>query len=298
MGTAPAILIRPRAVLILGRVSNLPTVLSNALAGIILSGGAPEIGPADAARALLALVLFYIGGMYLNDAMDVEIDARERPGRPIPKGDASRAAVFTAGFALLGLGLALAAAAGPRAGVAAGALVGAILLYDWIHKRTAAAPLVMGLCRLLCYGTAAAMAGGRLDAPGLWIGGTGLFCLVVGLTYAARQEAYDRLGAAWPLAVLAMPLIIAIGAALTGQGAVPLALALSLALGLACAAGLRRFFRRAPGDVPRAVALLIAAIALYDAALIAAAGGDVAVVAVAVLCFPLTLILQRVIPGT
>ncbi|MEA1675980.1 UbiA family prenyltransferase [Nitrospirillum sp. BR 11163] len=299
MGSAPAVLIRPRAVLILGRVSNLPTVLSNALAGIILSGGAWP----DAARAVLALALFYIGGMYLNDAMDVEIDARERPSRPIPRGDASRAAVFTAGFALLALGLALAAATGPRGGLAAGALAAAILLYDWMHKRTAAAPLVMGLCRLLCYGTAAAMAGGRLDAPALLAGGAGLFCLVVGLTYAARQEAYDRLGAVWPLAVLALPLAVAIGAALTGGetaplALAPLALALSLALGLAIAAGLRRFFRRAPGDVPRAVALLIAAIALYDAALIAAAGGDTAAVAVAAMCFPLTLTLQRVIPGT
>lgn len=292
MGAAPAVLIRPRAVLILGRVSNLPTVLSNTLAGTILAGAAWT----DAASAMLALALFYTGGMYLNDAMDVEIDKRERPGRPIPRGDASRTAVFMAGFALLALGLALAAATGPQGVVAAGALAGAILLYNWIHKRVAAAPLVMGLCRLFCYATAAVMAGGQLAAPGLLVGGAGLFCLVVGLTYAARQESYDRLGAVWPLAVLAVPLAIAGGAALLAGKLIPLGL--SLALALACAKGLHYLFRRAPGDVPRAVALLIAAIALYDATLIAAIDGDIVAVALAALCFPLTLTLQRVIPGT
>ena len=30
--------------------------------------------------------MFYIGGMYLNDAFDRDIDARERPERPIPSG--------------------------------------------------------------------------------------------------------------------------------------------------------------------------------------------------------------------
>ena len=65
----------------LGRVSNLPTVWTNALAGLVLAGQAgwdPRIPP-----LLLALSLFYVAGMYLNDAFDREIDARERPERPI-----------------------------------------------------------------------------------------------------------------------------------------------------------------------------------------------------------------------
>ena len=38
---------------------------------------------------LLAMSLFYVGGMYLNDYFDRAIDARERPERPIPAGDIS-----------------------------------------------------------------------------------------------------------------------------------------------------------------------------------------------------------------
>ncbi len=293
MGVGTAVLIRPRAALILGRVSNLPTVLSNAMAGIALSG----VGTLDGvARAAIVLALFYVGGMYLNDAFDAEIDARERPGRPIPKGDASLGAVFATGFVLIALGVALAALSGLQAGLCGGLLAGAILLYDALHKRTAAAPAIMGLCRLLSYATAAAIAGGGALAPWMLLGAGGLFCHVVGLTFAARQEAYDRLDKAWPLGVLAVPLAGALWVALGSPAALVLWAALAAATGWA----VHRLFRRAPGDVPRAVAVLIAAIALYDAVLIAAAGaGAAAPLAVAAaLCFPLTLALQKVIPGT
>lgn len=296
MGAATAVLIRPRAVLVLGRVSNLPTVLSNALAGIALAG-IPLAGaawsPAAVIGATAALALLYVGGMYLNDAFDAEVDARERPARPIPRGDAARGAVFAAGFALVGAGVVLTAAAGASALLCGALLAGAILLYDAVHKRTAAAPAIMGLCRLLAYLTAAAMAGGEAPGTVLLLGAGGLFCHVVGLTYAAKQEAYDRLDNAWPLAVLAVPLAGAAWAA----AAAPLALLLWVALAAATAWAVRRLFRRAPGDVPRAVAALIAAIALYDAVLIAAAGQPMAALAAA-LCFPLTLALQRIVPGT
>jgi 4-hydroxybenzoate polyprenyltransferase len=162
-----------------------------------------------------------------------------------------------------------------------------------VHKRTALSPLVMGLCRLLCYFVAAAMAGGDPEAPILWIGAGGLFCHVVGLTFAARQEAFDRLESIWPLAILAIPLGVAL--AFSRGGA--LSLAFAFALAGAAAFGFRLLARRRPGDVSRAVGLLIAAIALYDAALIAGAGATGFALAAA-LCFPATLILQRTIPGT
>ncbi|MEA2755113.1 MAG: hypothetical protein QOJ54_1402 [Aliidongia sp.] len=292
MGIASTRLIRPRAALVLGRVSNLPTIVSNALAGVILSA-VPDCSTARMMTGVLALILFYVGGMYLNDAFDAPVDAVERPARPIPRGDAARGTVFVLGFLLLTLGLAVTAAARSEAGWTGAALAAAIILYDVIHKRTALAPLVMGLCRLLSYLTVAAIIGSRLDAWPLLIGAVGLFSHVVGLTYAARQEAYDRLEATWPLAVLAVPLAWALW---FGRH-VPLALVLWAGLAAASALGLHRLFRRAPGDVPQAVALLIAAIALYDAVLIAASGATEAAF-VAALCFPATLALQRIIPGT
>ena len=89
----------------LGRVSNLPTVWTNTLAGIVLAGG--NAGDRRTVPLIVALSLFYVAGMYLNDAYDAEIDARERPERPIPSGQVSAETVFAAGFGMMVLGLAL-----------------------------------------------------------------------------------------------------------------------------------------------------------------------------------------------
>jgi 4-hydroxybenzoate polyprenyltransferase len=279
---------RLRTALRLGRVSNLPTVWTNAMAGAALAGGAEAGGIALAA---LSLSLSYVAGMWLNDAFDADHDAALRAARPIPAGEASRSAVFAGGAAMLAGGVALAAPLGAGAFLCALTVAGAVVLYDWLHKRTALSPLLMGATRFLalCLG---GLAAGGADAAVL-IGAAGLFALVVGLSYAAKQEAYDRIGAAWPLAVLAVPVLIALDSAFADSRAAPLALGLAAALAFA----LRRLVRRAPGDVPGAVTLMIASIALYDGALAAGAGAP----GLAVLCaagFVLTRRLQRAVPGT
>jgi 4-hydroxybenzoate polyprenyltransferase len=78
------------ALLVLGRVSNLPTVWSNCLAGWVLQGR----GSAWRFTVLcFGATCLYIGGMYLNDAFDVEFDRRFRRDRPIPSGAISLEAV-------------------------------------------------------------------------------------------------------------------------------------------------------------------------------------------------------------
>jgi 4-hydroxybenzoate polyprenyltransferase len=280
----------PGTMLRLGRVSNLPTVWTNALAGAVLAGaGAGDAG--TIALAALALSFFYVGGMWLNDAFDAEIDARERPGRPIPSGAASRGAVYGTGWALLGIGVALGFLLGAQAGVAGVALAAGVALYDWLHKRTALSPVIMGATRFLCYALAA-LAVGAFAGPAV-AGAAGLLAWVVGLTYAAKQEAYDRLERAWPLAVLGVPILYALWA----TGGDPAALAPWAAMAAVAGFALHRLFRRARGDVPRAVVTLIAGMSLYDATLIAGAGQTWLAVAAA-LGFALTIALQRLAPGT
>ncbi|MEM9522823.1 MAG: UbiA family prenyltransferase [Pseudomonadota bacterium] len=272
----------------LGRVSNLPTVWTNALAGAVLAG------VPDASTILLvglALSVLYIGGMWLNDAFDAEIDARERANRPIPKGEITRGAVFAGGFGLLGGGVVLAFTLGGDAGLAGLGLAGVIILYDWLHKRTAFSPVIMGAARFFCY-LVAALAVGRITAS-VGLGALGLMAYTAGLTYAAKQEAYDRLESAWPLAILAVPLLYA----LVGTGGDPLALTIWAGLLAVVLLALRRLFRRDKGDVPRAVVTLIAAMALYDAVLIAGAGQTLLVFP-ALAGFGLTLLLQRLVSGT
>jgi 4-hydroxybenzoate polyprenyltransferase len=88
----------------LGRISNLPTVWTNVLAGTVLAAGTVGIMDGKLLLLLVALSLFYIGGMFLNDAFDSEFDAKARPDRPIPSGRVSAREVFGYGFALLGAG--------------------------------------------------------------------------------------------------------------------------------------------------------------------------------------------------
>ena len=277
-----------QTILKLGRVSNLPTVWTNALAGAVLTGqGSLPVVVVSG----LALTLFYTGGMWLNDAFDAEIDARERANRPIPMGEIGVGVVFAGGFALLGLGVALAFLMGQTAGLVGIALAIAIVLYDWLHKRTALSPVIMGVTRFFCYLLPGA-AIGALVGPVI-LGGIGLLAYVVGLTFAAKKEAYDRLDTVWPLAVLAIPLLYAL--VQTGFGL--LAMLIWAALLAVILMALRLLMRRARGDVPKAVVTMIAGISLYDAVLIAGAGhGLLALLAVA--GFAGTLALQRLVAGT
>src|SRR5512137_991305 len=116
--------------LTLGRVSNLPTVWSNCLAAWMLAGGGSRLGLLLASGSCL-----YIGGMFLNDACDVEFDRRHRQERPIPSGLISRGAVWRWAAGLLLAGVLLAIPFGGRALACALALLAAIVAYDLWHKQ-------------------------------------------------------------------------------------------------------------------------------------------------------------------
>src|SRR6185369_1844192 len=90
-----------RTLLVLGRVSNLPTVWSNCLAGWWL-GGAKNT--TELPLLFAGVTLLYVGGMFLNDAFDVEFDRQYRKERPIPSGAVSLAAVWRWGLCALALG--------------------------------------------------------------------------------------------------------------------------------------------------------------------------------------------------
>src|SRR5580658_8244849 len=93
-----------RTMLVLGRVSNLPTVWSNCLAGWWLGGG----GNFWELPFLLSGVSFlYTGGMFLNDAFDEEFDRQRRPERPIPSGKIAPSLVWRYGFGQLAAGVLL-----------------------------------------------------------------------------------------------------------------------------------------------------------------------------------------------
>ncbi len=282
----------------LGRISNLPTVWTNVLVGALLAGG--SLTDPRLPLSMLALSLFYVGGMFLNDAFDREFDAQHRPERPIPSGQVSAPQVFGIGFGLLAFGMAGVIVASRGADglpawpalASAAALAGAIVLYNAHHKGNALSPLIMGLCRVFVYLTAAFSVALVLPVS-VYLAAAALLCHLIGLTYIAKQEHLDRIGNLWPLGFLAVPVVYGVMLALSAPATwVPLVLYAAVLL-----FALNLLRRRARGDVPRAVVTLIAGMSVLDSVVLA--GGGLFVPAVlAIGGFALTLALQKWVSGT
>jgi 4-hydroxybenzoate polyprenyltransferase len=281
----------------LGRVSNLPTVWTNVLAGALLS--AADVEAITLGALIIACSLFYEGGMYLNDAFDRAIDAGERPERPIPAGLISARQVFLIGFGLLGGGVLLLLLPTLRttppnwpALLSGVALAAVIVYYDATHKRDPRSPFVMGLCRVLTYVTAALASAGGVNRAVIG-GALVLLAYLIGLTYVAKQETLTEMRSIWPLAFLAAPFVYTLPS-LAGP---PIGIVLWAGLFAWAGYAISLLVRRGRVNIPRAVVSLIAGISLLDALLIAGAGHpDAALLGIA--GFGLTLYLQRWVSGT
>ncbi len=194
-----------RTLLVLGRVSNLPTVWSNCLAGWWLSGAGRNW---KLPFLLLGTSLLYTGGMFLNDAFDADFDRQRRPERPIPAGKITSDLVWKFGFGQLLLGILLLCFCGKLAAMAAVFLALFILLYDFSHKFFTASPWLMGACRFWVYVIAGSTGTNGLNG---WVifGGVALALYIVGLSYVARRESFRGAVPLWPLLFLAAPIILA-----------------------------------------------------------------------------------------
>jgi UbiA prenyltransferase family len=282
----------------LGRVSNLPTIWTNILAGAVLSGA--TFTPLSLALLVLALSLFYVAGMYLNDAFDREFDKVAYPKRPIPSGAVLARTVFTIGFLglatgellLIALGYGMADGHGWPPPLAGLCLAATIVYYNLRHKNNPYGPLLMGLCRVQVYLTTALALAPALPER-VWWGAGLLFIYIIGLSYIARQETLARLTSLWPLAFLAAPFFYGMQGAL--RSIIPALIYVGFFTWVLLA--VIRLARRTQFDVREGVSALIAGIALLDALLIALAGEPWLAVAAAGGCL-LTRLAHRLIPGT
>jgi 4-hydroxybenzoate polyprenyltransferase len=289
MGPRPPQIGSWRALLVLGRVSNLPTVWSDCLAAWLIGGGGAQgrLGALYAGATLL-----YTGGMFLNDAFDAAFDRQYRPERPIPSGQISVRAVWIWAMVTLGLGWMTFLALGRAAGVWGGGLFVAIVVYDAVHKRTMWAPLLMSLCRFLLYLAAAGAAKGGLSAAVAWRA-LALAVYVAGLSCLARGESRIVAFRRWNLMLLLAPIALV---PFTGAADPVWAWGAAGVFAVWILWCLRHGFLGRKDGFVRAVAGLLAGIALVDwlAASTAGQGGSPAFIGL----FFLALVLQRVAPAT
>lgn len=255
------------------RPANVVTAVADVLAGYAVAGRAnvPALP-----WLLAATVCLYAGGVALNDFFDRDLDAVERPERPIPIGrvPAPRAATF--GAALLAAGVVAAALGTWAAGAIAAAIAVLVVLYDARAKRHAiAGPVNMGLCRglNLLLGVAAVPA----TLAGSWPIALISVVYIAAVTTVSRGEVHGGKARAAAVALISLGGVLAaltvIGLGAGGRGKIP-ALVLTALLGYRI---LPPFWRvlNDPGPlvIRRAVQTGVLSLVVVDAAISAAYAG-------------------------
>ncbi|HEY0456697.1 MAG TPA: UbiA family prenyltransferase, partial [Verrucomicrobiae bacterium] len=280
-----------RTLLVLGRVSNIPTVWSNCLAGWLLSGG-------GTAASLILLCLgstcIYVGGMYLNDAFDASFDQQHRPERPIPSGAISTPAVWQWGFGwLIGGLVCLMLFNKPITIILALLLTLCVLIYDAVHKIFAFSPWIMSGCRFFLVLTAASVGLNGVTGIAIW-SSLMLALYIVGLSYIARQESLSSPLHYWPCLFLAAPIVLAL--IVNGGSYLLRGVILCCFLAIWILRSLWFAYWPPHRNIPHAVSGLLAGIVLVD--FLAAWQGDFIYGIAFLFLFALALLFQRFIPAT
>lgn len=282
-----------KAVLTLGRISNLPTIWTNVFAGMVLAvfgQGIPLflLPPHEASTYSINIIqylwmlvgasLVYVSGTTLNDAFDVSYDREHNPQRPIPSGIMKTWEVWVLGF--------LEMAAGAHilfhfAGVQAlhlALLCGAILAYDAVHKKWAGSVWIMGSCRFFLWLAAASAtlvdSGGNAGLSGnneipslVYVWSTALLLYIAGITYVARGEATGKLPSfPWPFFLLFCPALLGFFFCIHSGKWWVLPIVIALAWGIR--SGVLHAKKKGP-NIGKGVALWLALITVADAMAVA-----------------------------
>jgi len=212
----------------LARPANVITAYADILAGY---AAAPIATPAALPFLLLATTGLYGGGVVFNDVFDVNLDAIERPERPIPSGTVSVTAAAVFGSVLLIGGVFVAWRWSPLSGIVAAATAVAALVYDRIGKHhPALGPVNMGLCRALNL-LLGVTAGGQI-AQFHWLLAAVPLCYIAGITSLSRGEVKGGTRAAaiisgcWLMATFVVFFLVAISRGVRAAWCLPFAAAL------------------------------------------------------------------------
>lgn len=204
-----------KAFLSLTRPANLVTAIADVLAGMAIAGyfQDPAPVPAPVGWLCLATVGLYGGGVVFNDVFDAELDAVERPERPIPSGIVSKGAATALGIVLLVIGIVSSFVVNQTAGLLAIGIATASLVYDRFGKHNKLlGPLNMGLCRGLNLLLGVSIMPDQV-MPWAWVGLVPIV-YIAAITMISRGEVHGGSSATLRVAGLLYALVIGCVAAM------------------------------------------------------------------------------------
>ena len=179
-----------KALLSLTRPANLVTAIADVLAGVAIAGYlSPDTSAVPIGWLSLATVGLYGGGVVFNDVFDAELDAIERPERPIPSGTVSKQAASSLGISLYLVGIIASFLVNPISGLFAIAITVASLVYDRFGKHhNWLGPVNMGLCRGLNLLLGVSILPDQV-VPWLWVGLVPI-AYIAAITMISRGEVH------------------------------------------------------------------------------------------------------------
>ena len=139
-----------QAYLQLMRPANITTAWADILLGYAAAGAMTgnNFSLTTLSWLILATTGLYGGGVVFNDVCDAQLDAVERPERPIPSGRATFSGAIALGTILLLSGITAAAMVSRISCVLAICVAVTALVYDkWGKHQTFLGPVNMGMCR-------------------------------------------------------------------------------------------------------------------------------------------------------
>ncbi|MFC3416192.1 UbiA-like protein EboC [Algoriphagus hitonicola] len=189
------------AYLQLTRPANVVTAIADIWAGFAIAGGWAflvsdwSLAEGDFWQNLLWLSLstigLYAGGVAYNDIADAELDAVERPERPIPSGRASKNRAIWMASLLLIVGILAAFQVNFLAGILAISVAACALVYDyWGKHQRFLGPINMGLCRSGNLLLGVAVAPEVLEK--VWLLGMLPLIYVAAITMVSRGEVHGK----------------------------------------------------------------------------------------------------------
>ncbi|MFT4592622.1 MAG: 4-hydroxybenzoate polyprenyltransferase [Phycisphaerales bacterium] len=287
------------------RISNSPTVVSNAMVGLAFVIQAhtefwsERITPpalqmlVPLTLIVVVLLLLYFAGMVLGDAYDVERDTIQRPDRSIPSGIITSGQAWSAGYFMVGLAILVAFGISITAGISTSCLALSVLLYTYLHHTKLLAIPLMGLCRGLTIIVAVSAFSSDYFSQSVWwyVGALSMYTAI--LTFIGTYENYSTKKTSGTIVLMVFPLGIA---ALAQGSPSPIAIGATIVF---CAWMVYAWknFRKAEEGSMHGMHTLLSGFALLDCVCIASLG-EYHIMVIPAFCFVLTVAAHRKILGT